>query len=185
MLTSRVAYRFAKALLQLSVERNELDKVIDEIRLVKSICEENRDLRVMLESPVVKVDKKRKIFRQVFSSNLSEITNKFFDIIFRRSREKLIFEVAQSFIDQYKEFKKINIVIVESAQPLNEENRNMVMQFLKGRTTEKIELVEKVNEELIGGIILKMNDLQIDASVKSNLNKLEKEFSKDLYSAKL
>lgn len=97
----------------------------------------------------------------------------------------MIFEISQSFIDQFKEFQKIHTVIVESASILNEENRKSILDFLKSRTTDKVELEEKINPELIGGVILRMNDLQIDASVRNSLNKLEKEFSKDLYSAKL
>ncbi len=184
MLISRVSYRFAKALLQLAVEKNDLEKVIGEITLVNKTLDENRDLRVMLDSPVIKTDKKQKIFLEIFGKNLGKGSTTFFNIIFRRSREELIFDITKSFINQYKEFKKIHIIKVETATPLSPENRERVMEFLKTRTNEGIELIEEVNEELIGGIILKMNDLQIDASVKNNLNKLEKEFSRDLYSVK-
>jgi len=184
MLISRVAYRFAKALLQLAIEKNELESIIKEIQLINTTCQENRDLRLMLQNPVIKVDKKRKIFHTIFDGDLGKMSISFFDIIFRRSREELIIDITQSFINQYKDFKKIQIVTVETAQPLSEENREKVMVFLKSRTEQEIELIEKVDEDLIGGIILRMNDLQIDASVRNNLNKLEKEFSKDLYSVK-
>ncbi len=185
MLISRVAYRFAKALLQLAIERDELDVVLKDIQLVYSTCDENRDFRMMLESPVIKVDKKRKIFHIVFEERLSEISIKFFDIIFRRSREELIMDIAQSFISQYKVFKKIHLVTVETAEPLDEENRKRIVGYLNAKTDDSLELIEKVNKELIGGIILRMNDLQIDASVRNNLNKLEKRFSKDLFSTKI
>jgi F-type H+-transporting ATPase subunit delta len=185
MLTSRVAYRFAKALLQLAVEKKELDRIIEDMRLVNLTCRENRDLRVMLGSPVIKVDKKRRIFRKIFEGHLSKMSSTFFDIIFRRGREDLVLDISESFISQFKEFTKIQIVNVESATVLSGDNRKNLMEYVKSMTNETIELVEKVNPELIGGLIIRMNDLQIDSSVKSNLNKLEKEFSKDLYSAKL
>ena len=185
MLISRVSYRFAKSILQLAIERNELEMVIEEIRLVHKTCLENRELRVMLHSPVIKVDKKRKIFHQIFDESLGEMTTTFFDIVFRRSREELIQDITISFVQQYKEFKNIHIIRVETATPLSDENRKHVMEFLKTRTDGGIELDEVVDKDLIGGIILRMNDLQIDASVRNNLNKLEKEFSKDLYSVKI
>lgn len=185
MLMSRVAYRFAKALLQLAVEKKELDRIVEDMKLVNVTCRENRDLRVMLGSPVIKVDKKRRIFKKIFDDRLSKMTSTFFDIIFRRGREDLVLDISESFISQYKEFTKIQIVTIESATALNESNRKNVLDYIKSLTTETIELVEKVNPELIGGLVIRMNDLQIDSSVKSNLNKLEKEFSKDLYSAKL
>ena len=185
MLISRVSYRFAKALLEFAIEQNQVDAVYQDIVLTNKVCKESRELRVMLVSPVIKVDKKEKTFNKIFGSHLSKTTSKFFEIIFRRSREELILDVTESFISQYKEFKHIHIVTVESAQPLSDENRKEVMDFLKTRTKEEIELVEKINEDLIGGLVIKMQDLQIDASVKNSLNKLEREFSKDLYSVKL
>lgn len=185
MIVSRVAYRFARALLQLAVEKNELEDIKKDIQHVNAVCKENRNLSMMLRNPVIKVDKKGKIFHQIFDSGLSEMSIKFFDIIFRRDREDLIVDITQSFISQYKEFKNIHLVTVETAKPLSEENRVMVLEFLKSRTEEEIELIEKIDEDLLGGIILRMNDLQIDASVRNNLNKLEKEFSRDLYSAKI
>ena len=185
MLISRVSYRFAKALLQLAVEKNELEKVIEDIRLVNSTCRESREFRVMLESPVIKVDKKRRIFKKIFESSVGKMTLTFFDIIFRRNREDLILDITESFIAQYKEFKKIHIVTVESATTLSDDNRKKVMDFLKTRTNDQIELVEQVNEDLIGGLVIRMNDLQIDASVRSSLNKLKKEFMKDHYSINL
>ncbi len=185
MVVSRVAYRFARALLQLAVEKNELEDIKKDIQHVNAVCKENHDLKMMLRNPVIKVDKKRKIFHKIFDSGLSKMAVTFFDIVFRRNREELIIDITESFISQYKEFKNIHLVTVETAKPLSAENRAMVLEFLKSRTEEEIELIEKIDEHLLAGIILRMNDLQIDASVRSNLNKLEKEFSKDLYSAKI
>ena len=185
MLISRTAYRFAKALLEFAIEQNQVEAVYNDVLLTNKVCKESRELRVMLGSPVIKVDKKEKTFNKIFADNLTKTTSKFFAIVFRRRREELILDITESFISQYKEFKHILIVTVESAFPLSDENRNQVMEFLKTRTTEGIELVEKVNEELIGGLIIRMEDLQIDASVKNSLSKLEREFSKDIYSAKL
>lgn len=185
MLISRVAYRFAKALLEFAVERSELEIVLQDMKVVISSLDENRELQAMLESPVIKVDKKQNIFKQIYGNSLGEVSMKFFDIVFRRNREELINDMAKSFITQYKEFKNIHTVIVETAVVLSDENRKSVLEFLKKRTSDEVELIEKVNEGLIGGVILRMNDLQIDASVKNTLNKLDKKFSKDLYSVKL
>ena len=185
MLISRVAYRFAKALLSFAIERNELDKVIKSVQVVDQTYAESRDLRVMLASPIIKNDKKAKAFNKVFDGHLDVITAKFFEIVFRRRREELIGDITQSFIEQYKDYKHIHTITVETASPLSEANRKEVMEFLKKKTSEEIELVEEIREDLIGGIVIKMKDMQIDASVKNNLSKLARDFSKDIYSAKL
>lgn len=184
LLLPRVATRYAKSLLELAVEQGVLEEVKRDINKVSQGLEVSRDLRVMLKSPVIKNDVKQKIFDQVFGEGMHVMTHKFFQIIIRKNREDLIHDIALAFIDQYKEYKHIHIVHVETASPLSDKNREEVMKILRSRTDEEIELVEDIREELIGGIVLRMRDAQLDASVKTNLARLEREFSKDLYTIK-
>lgn len=184
MQISRVAYRYAKSLLQFAVEQNQIEAVYKDICVVRNLCRDSRDFRKMLKSPMVRNDKKFEIFKMIFGANIGELSMRFFDIVIRKNRDEYIYEVCNSFINQYKEYKEIDIVELESAHALNENIRKMVLDFVKTRTTNVIELVEKVDSELIGGIKIKMNDHLLDASVKSNLLKLQREFSKDLYSVK-
>lgn len=184
MLISRVAYRFAKSLLQFSIEKEELEVIVEEMRYVNRTCKENKDLVLMLESPVIKMDKKLKVFTQIFGDRISKTSMTFFNIVFRRNREELIPDITESFILQYKKFKNIHTVYIESAHELSTENKNSILEFLSRTIKDDIELIENINEDLIGGVILRIDDLQIDASVKHTLNNLDKEFAKDLYSVK-
>jgi len=184
MLPPRVAIRYAKAALQLAVEQDVLEPVLKDMQLVNKTCRELKDLNVMLNSPVIKLDVKQKIFGLVFEDRMHKLSSKFFEIIIRKNREELITDITKAFIGQYKEYKNIQTVHVATATPLNDENRADVMEFLKTRTKEEIILVEDIKEEIIGGIVVRMRDVQIDASVKTNISRLEREFSKDLYTIK-
>ncbi|MEQ8325134.1 MAG: ATP synthase F1 subunit delta [Vicingaceae bacterium] len=184
MLLPRVSARYAKSILELAVERNVLEETLVDMKLVSKTLVECPDLNVMLKSPVIKADKKKRIFSTVFKDQISTLSAKFFEIIIRKSREQLILDITWAFIKQYKDYKNINIVYVETASPLNEENRKSIMEYLKTQIKDEIELIENIKEELIGGVVIRMKDVQIDASVRSNIAKLEREFSKDLYTIK-
>ncbi len=184
MLPPRVAVRYAKAALQLAVEQNVLEPVLQDMMMVNKTCRGHRDLSIMLKSPVIKLDAKQRIFNLIFADKMHELSVRFFAIIIRKNREDLIADITKAFIGQYKEHKNIQTVHVVTATPLSEENRADVMTFLKKRTNEEIILVEDIKEEIIGGIVVRMKDVQIDASVKTNLSRLERQFSKDLYTIK-
>ena len=90
-------------------------------------------------------------------------------------------EISKSFISLYKKSKKIKEVVVTTAVPLDENLRKDLMQFLKKETNSEIELKEAVDESLIGGAIIRMDDIQFDASISSSLKSLKQKFSKNLY----
>lgn len=184
MLPPRVAIRYAKAALQLAVEQDVLEPVLKDMQLVNKTCHGHKDLNIMLNSPVIKLDVKQRIFGLIFADKLQKLSYKFFEIIIRKNREELIEDITKAFIGQYKEYKNIQTVHVATATPLSDENRAELMDFLKTRTKEEIILVEDIEEEIIGGIVVRMRDVQIDASVKTNISRLEREFSKDLYTIK-
>lgn len=184
MLPPRVALRYAKSLLDLAVEQNVLEPVLEDMKMMNRTYHTSKEFSVLLHSPVVKNDKKLKIFNLLFADRLQKISLKFFEIIIRKDREELIGDITEAFIKQYKEYKHIHTVHVATATPLSDENRKEVMDFLRTRTDEEILLVEDIKEDLIGGIVIRMRDEQIDASVKKNLSRLERTFSQDLYTIK-
>lgn len=184
MLPPRVALRYAKSLLDLAIEQDVLEPVLEDMKMMNRTCSASKDFRVMLNSPVIKNDKKNKIFMLMFEDRIQKISMKFFEIIIRKDREELIPDITEAFIKQYKTYKHIHTVHVATATALSDENREGVMKYLRTRTDEEIQLVEDIQEDLIGGVVIRMRDVQIDASVKKNLSRLERTFSKDLYTIK-
>jgi F-type H+-transporting ATPase subunit delta len=89
--------------------------------------------------------------------------------------------MANAFDDLYKQQLNITTVKVESAVKLDDASKQQLLNLVKTKVTGQIELVEKVNPELIGGFIITINDTQIDQSVRTKLNQLRKNFSTNLY----
>ena len=181
MRNSRAAKRYAKALLDLSIEKNVLEECFQDMRIVRSVCLKSREFSRFLKSPIIKTDKKRSIIDEVFSKKISRITFMFINIIITKKRESLLQEISESFIFLYKIYKNIESATVITAVPLEKDLKEEVIKFIKLKTKSKVELKEVVNEDIGGGIIVRMRDKQLDASVSRAIKELKQEFNKNLY----
>ncbi|HNU56169.1 MAG TPA: ATP synthase F1 subunit delta [Flavobacteriales bacterium] len=177
-----VAYRYARSLMELSKERSEVDAVNDDMGLVAETCAGSRELQVLLSSPVVKADKKEKVLDRIFAGRIGTITNTFIGIVIRKGREALLPQVAAAFNELYKQHKSIVTAEVTSAVPLTDDARKRVVELANAKHPGKsIELVEKVDPSLIGGVTIRIGDEQYDGSVSRRLNDMRREFSKNPY----
>lgn len=177
----RISSRYAKSLLDLAIEKGELERVYADMQTVNQVFRGSRELELLLQSPVVKGDKKVKIIQLIFADKLSNISSMFVNLIISKGRESLLLEVAQSFISQYKIYKKITVVELTSAVTIDAGTRAKILAAAAEMSEGSIELVEKVDSELIGGFVLKVNDRQVDTSISSKLRNLKREFSNNPY----
>ena len=178
---SRVTIRYAKALLQLAIEQNTLEQSYKDMVLLDAVCTENKDLSLLLKSPIVKTDQKLSIFNAIFGSKLGEVSMAFINIITTKKREGLLALIASSFISLYKTHKKIETATVTTATPLDDALRTEVINFIKKHGDDNVDLTEKVDEKIIGGAIIRMGDKQLDASVSKAISELRQTFNKNLY----
>ena len=181
MAYSKVASRYAKSLISLSQEQKNMDTVYSDMTGLDSICKSNKDLVVVLRSPIVKSDKKLAILENLFSGKFSKLTMAFLKIITTKKREFYLPEIAQQFIQQYKSFNSIVTANVTTSIPLTDGLRKQLIQVVKTVSMKELELVESVDKNITGGIIVRVGDQQIDASISSKIKNLKKSFSENLY----
>ena len=181
MRESRATIRYAKSFIEISIEKNALEESYKDLLIVDSVCSTNKDFVNLLRSPIIKTDLKIKIINQLFSSSLSPLTIAFFKLIINKKREGLLPEIILSFISLYKKNKNIKDVFVTSAVSLDEGLKNDIIEFIKHETNSEINLKETVDDSLIGGVIIRVDDVQFDASISSCLKSLKQKFSKNLY----
>jgi F-type H+-transporting ATPase subunit delta len=179
---SRVSARYAKALIDLAVERNQLEKVYGDIQGFIEILK-NRDFANMLQSPIVKSDKKQSIFNAVFGETIDATTKAFFEIIIKKGREPELAGIATAFVEQYKAIKNIFSVTLTTATAVSDEMVATIKGKLEksGAISGNIELQTKIDADIIGGFVLEYEDKLYDASVANQLHTLKKEFSKNAY----
>lgn len=175
----RISSRYARSLLLLSIERNEVDQVYADMKRVHQAISGSRDLRVFLSSPVVKADTKESVLKSVFGGELSVPSMAFISLLTRKGREGMLGEVASSFIDQVMAHKNITAARVTSASPLQPAVREAVIREAGRLAGGSVELTEEVDPELIGGFVLQVGDHQLDTSVQHNLRNLKRSFSEN------
>ena len=178
MAHSRAAARYAKALLDFATERNLVEQVHTDMQLFGQVCEENRGLVNLLESPIVPHHKKFAVLRDIFQNLVHPVSFSIFEIITRKNREKILFDVAKEFHALYNGYKGIQTAQVTTTFPLDDALRNQFEAVVRKNTGKEPELREKTDASLIGGFVLQIGDRQIDNSVKGKLQKLKQQFSR-------
>lgn len=175
MSIERIASRYAKSLLDLAREKDKLEIVVADVRLFSEVIQ-NRDFYLLTKSPIIPPDKKRAVFSSLFSGKINELSFAFFDIIIRKGREQYLKEIASSFLKQYKKLKNITSVTLTTADKVSDENLVLISNQVKDSSNKsgQVEMNTKVDEELIGGFILEIEDKIYDASVKTQLAQLKK-----------
>lgn len=182
MAESRVSHRYAKSLIDLALEKGQLEQVSEDMRLVLETIRANHELSVVLRSPVIKTDKKQIIMKALFGGKIGVITTEFIDIITRKRREGELEGIADAFVAQYRKHKQILTAVITTAQGLDEKLRAQVLEIVKKSAAgNSVELIEKTNKELLGGFIIRIGDKQVDASVIRQIRNLERSFSENPY----
>ncbi len=173
----RLATRYAKSLIDLAIEKGQLETIFADMQWLQAVCKGSRDFVVLLRSPVIKADKKEKIVEAVTKGHIGEITNGFIRLMIRKSRESYLPEVVTAFIKQYKVNKNIYTVRLTTATVLSDELKNAIMKQIRDTTPmQQIELEAGVNKDLIGGFVLQAGDKLIDASIAYDLKNIAKQF---------
>jgi len=176
MTNQQVATRYAKSLLDLSLERNELAAIKGD---VDSLIEmgSNRDLALVLQSPVINATKKKAIFADLLDkAGAQELTKTFVSTLIGKGREADLLGILDAFDEQYKSLNKITTVYVTSATALDADSLNAIKAQLKaaGKTEAEIELHTRVDPSILGGFILEFDGKVYDASVAHKLNAIKK-----------
>lgn len=173
----RLAGRYAKSLIDLAVEKNQLEPVYQDMVYMNELIGASPEFERMLKSPVIKGDKKEKILDALTGDKLGIISSSFNRLLVRKGREVYLPEIITAFIQQYKDYKGIHIVSLTTAIPLTEEVKSVILNKISEAThLKQVELKTKVNPDIIGGFIIETDGRLIDASILFDLNAIKKQF---------
>jgi F-type H+-transporting ATPase subunit delta len=182
----RLAGRYAKSIVDLSIEQNQLETVYADMKLLLSVCKTNTDFVAMLRSPIIQADKKGKIIAAVISTQVGQLTSAFIQLLVNKGREAYLPEIAAAFVEQYNQLKNIHKVKITTAMPVGDETKKAIVAKINAITgVGTIELETAVKEELIGGFVLETEDKIVDASILRDLNDVKKQFIRNDYVYKI
>ncbi len=178
----RLAGRYAKSLLDLSIEQNQLELVYADIKLLQAVCKSNPDFVALLQSPVINSAKKEQILSSILSDKINKVTYLFLQLLINKNRENNLPEMVEAFIEQYNQMNNIHRVMLTTATPVSKELQDAIVEKVKASMSiQKIELEAAVKDELIGGFTLEMDNVFVDASVLRDLNDVKKQFKNNEY----
>lgn len=178
----RLASRYAKSLIDLSIEQGKLEAILADIKMIDKAIDQSNELRVLLKSPIINADKKLKALQAIFAGKLNPMMDEFIKILVRKGREPYLIDMTKEFISQYNRFKHITPIKLTTATAADDATVAEIISQIKAKTSiDTIELHTVVDPELIGGFVLQYEDKLFDASVARKLELLKKEFSKNTF----
>ena len=176
---TRAASRYAKSLLDLSTEQKTVEEVYKDMEMIASTVSKNREFAVVLQSPIIKSDKKQSILDSLFPK-ATDLTKGFINIIVRKGRENILGQIAEAFVQQYKTQKGIIVAELKSAVKLDDKLKAKILDLVNP-SKKQVEVLETIDASIIGGFIVRVDDKQVDASIATRITELKLAFSKNAY----
>ena len=173
---SRAAIRYAKAVLSIAQDQKAADVVNGDMKAIAKAISGSNELSQMLQSPVVRSSDKKEVLSSVFS-NTNVNTNNLIDTLISNKRLALLNDVAASYVQLYDQLRGSQVATVTTAVPLTNDLKTKVLAKVKELTGKDAEVENIIDESILGGFILRVGDIQYNASVANKLDKLKREFT--------
>jgi F-type H+-transporting ATPase subunit delta len=181
MSSGKIATRYAKAFFELALEQGLVEETRNDMLLVATVLQENKSLRSLLKSPVVKTSRKKSILRALFEAHCHSLSLSFMELLATNNRELFLDDIATAYEKGYRRHKGIVSVKLFTASPLDPALKDAMVAMISKDMDAEVWLEEAVDPDLIGGFVLRFEDRQYDASLSRELEKLKKNFDSNLY----
>lgn len=172
MINTKVAKRYASAIFDIAKEKNILDVILNDFKLIKTTIEISKDFENLLLSPVVNHSKKNAIFHEIFADKLDAISFEFIKLLINKKRDFILSQIVEQFIVLYNQHNNLTPVEIFSAVELDEETKNNVNNKIKTTLNKNIIPDYRVNKNLKGGIKIQVQDWVYDASISTKLENI-------------
>lgn len=173
-----ISSRYAKALLRYALECKAEESVYQQALALSRTMMQVRELDKALLNPVLDKATKLSLLTEAAGGTLHEAFIRFIDLLFSHHRERHLLFVLHSFVGLYRRHQRIYVGQLTTAVPLDKPTeqhlRDMIAQAVKGT----IEFDLHIDEDILGGFILQLDDRRLDASVKGQLRHLQKELGR-------
>ncbi|KAA1244351.1 ATP synthase F1 subunit delta [Aquimarina sp. RZ0] len=173
---SRAAIRYAKAVLSLAQDKKATDDVQKDMQSIIATVDSSAELRMVLNSPLIKSEVKLASLKEIFKDT-GDLTQKLFDILIQNKRVNLLGDVARQYIVLFDQLNNTQLAKVTTAVPLSKTLSEKVLAKVKELTGNEATIENIIDESIIGGFILRVGDLQYNASILNKLTRLKRELS--------
>ena len=171
---NQVVRRYGKALFEVSCDQDNLVDIYNELLEIEKIFIENTTLSTCLSSKLLTNDQKKQLIKPLID-NASELINRFLNLLLEYSRIEYLKDIIDFFKDEYNKKSGIVNAKVTTVVDLDDNQIDKIKKILsKKLSVKKINLEQKCDPDIIGGVVIKANDMLIDGSIKTKLNMIKK-----------
>jgi F-type H+-transporting ATPase subunit delta len=171
-MSSTIRVRYAKALFLAAKEKGRLEESKTDIEKIFDVCNHSVEFILLLNSPVVKTSQKVSLIQQIFKNEIDTLSLNFLTLVTNNKRENEIPGICRDFLGMVRKEKNIKTASLITAQPIGNKTAEKIKTLVEKELNATVELSSSVNPEIIGGMILRIDDKQYDSSVATQLKKI-------------
>jgi len=169
-----ISDRYASALYDLAAEKNIVDSVLDDLTFLQKFIQENKDIKLLVKSPIITSSDKLNIFEIILSKKKADVfTNNFLKVISSNKRFAKLSSIISQFININSQKRGDVLADVISAEELVVDQKNRIKNQLTSILGKKLSLNFNVDKKIIGGLIIKVGSKMVDSSLATKINKLK------------
>lgn len=180
MIGGRVDRRYASALHVAASRADVVERVAEDLSLIRRTIQENEQLRNLLLERVTPDATKKRVLQKLFGPHLDMVTLRFLDLVVDKRRENILETVEFAFRKIAEEKQGVQKAQVTSAVPLSDSDRARTVSVLEKLTGRKVLLEETIDPAIIGGLVVRVGDRVYDGSLKGSLQQLRRSLAGNL-----
>lgn len=170
---SAISVRYAKAFFSAAKEKKMLDVLKSDIQMISDTCANSADFILLLESPIVKSSKKAKLISTIFAGKVNQLTMNFLLLIVQNKREVYIPGICRNFLALSRQDQNIKSAVLVTATEMSKDTVENVATLIEKELKTKVELSTETNKDIIGGLVIRLDDRQYDASIATQIKKIK------------
>ncbi|MDY6783541.1 MAG: ATP synthase F1 subunit delta [Cyanobacteriota bacterium] len=173
LLSREIAEPYAQALMAVARDTNQTEAFGEQIRSLLTLMEESSDLREFVANPIIEADNKKAVLRRILGDDSNPYLVNFMMLLVDKRRILLLENILEQFLALLREQTQTALAEVTSAKELTEEQRQQVVERVKGFTdATSVEVKCKIDPDLIGGVVIKVGSQVVDASIRGQLRQI-------------
>ena len=172
-----IAAVYARSLFEVAREQDKLDEIRDQLGEFADVLAQERNMQLFFFSPQFSTEEKKEGLRKAIEGADETLVN-FLELLLEKHRMPAIFRIRRQFDERWREENKLLPVQVTSAVELDEETVRKIGEEIGEQTGRKVDLASRVDPDILGGIVLRVGNSILDASIRNRLEQLRKQVSK-------
>lgn len=172
-----ISNRYALALFEAGLDLEKIKEFNDELEGLRIIFEKEEKLSQILRHPKISRREKKELIERLFKDRISQELINFLYILIDKRRENYILDIINRYKELYNEHENIVNVVAITAVPMEEGSKDKLKVVLADKLQKKIEVTNEIDNTIIGGVLLKIKDKELDGTIKSQLESIRKVIS--------